>query len=187
MGQSHGHEKKDISPAEFDQLVRSSGFHSSDVHEMHEKFRKEFPKGYMDKKDFKKAYASMFPHGSGADAFTEHIFRIYDADHNGHISFDEFITTLHISSNGTPEEKLKASFRLYDVDHNGSITHKELTQILSSIYKSRQDPHAAAKAKEDGEKIMAKLDTDHNKKLSEAEFIHAAKSCPAILHILQGQ
>lgn len=62
-----------------------------------------------------------------------------------------------------------------------------LRRCLQSIYKSRQDSHAAAKAKEDAEKIMTKLDTDHNKKLTEAEFIHAAKSCPAILHILQGQ
>ena len=131
MGTTNSHGKKVMTPEEFDQLVRSSGFNSHDVHEMHEKFKKEFPKGYMDKKDFKKAYASMFPHGSGADAFAEHIFRIYDADHNGHISFDEFVTTLHISANGTPEEKLKSSFRLYDVDHNGSITQKELTQILS--------------------------------------------------------
>ena len=129
MGQSHG--KQDMTPDDFDQLVRTTGFSSSEVHDIHEKFKKEFPKGYMDKKGFKRVYGSMFPNGSGADKFVDHIFRIYDADGNGHISFNEFITTLNVSSKGSLEDKLRYSFRLYDVDRNGSITQKELTEIFS--------------------------------------------------------
>jgi len=187
MGQSHAKAgKSDMTPEEFDQLVRTTAFTKDEVHAFHEKFKQDFPKGYVDKKGFKTVYTSMFPQGSGADKFADHIFRVYDADGNGQISFDEFVTTLNIGTQGTPEEKLKSSFRLYDVDRNGSITQKELTSILAAIYKSRNDPQAAAKAKTDGEKIMFQLDTDKNKKLSEAEFVQAAKSCPAVLQILQG-
>jgi len=185
MGQSHA-THKDITPEEYDQMVRTTGYSSAEVHELHDKFKKDFPKGYMDKKGFKAAYASMFPHGSGADKFADHIFRIYDVDGNGQISFQEFVTTLNVSAKGTPEEKLRSSFRLYDLDRNGFITQKELTEILTAIYKSRHDPQAQVKAKQDAEKIMTKLDTDHNKKLSEDEFVRAAKLCPGILHVLQG-
>lgn len=57
--------------------------------------------------------------------------------------------------------------------------------IVQAIYKSRNEANAAAKAKVQAEQIMQKLDTDHNKKLTEAEFIQAAKACPGILPILQ--
>jgi hypothetical protein len=56
---------------------------------------------------------------------------------------------------------------------------------VQAIFKSRNEPNAAAKAKEEAEKIMLQLDTDRNRKLSEAEFIQAAKSCPSVLKILQ--
>jgi len=130
MGQSHA-THKDITPEEYDHMVRTTGYSSAEIHELQEKFKTNFPKGYMDKKGFKSAYASMFPNGSGADKFADHIFRIYDADGNGQISFQEFVATLNISAKGTPEEKLRSSFRLYDIDRNGYITQKELTEILS--------------------------------------------------------
>lgn len=184
MGQTHA--KKDLTPEEFDQLAKSSGFTNAEVHEWFEKFKHDFPKGYVDKKGFKAIYTSQFPQGTGADKFADHIFRVYDVDGNGQISFQEFVSTLHVGTSGTPEEKLRASFRMYDVDKNGSITQKELTDILSAIYKSRKDPQAAVKAKQDAEKIMFQLDTDHNKRLSEQEFVKAATGCPMVLQILQG-
>lgn len=85
MGQTHG--KKDLTPAEFDQIAKSSGFTSAEVQEFYEKFKKDYPKGYVDKKGFKTTYASMFPQGSGAEQFADHIFRVYDVDGNGQISF----------------------------------------------------------------------------------------------------
>lgn len=75
-----------------------------------------------------------FLQGSGADKFADHIFRVYDADGNGQISFDEFVTTLNLGTQGSTEDKLKSSFRLYDVDRNGSISQKELTSIITVSY-----------------------------------------------------
>jgi Ca2+-binding EF-hand superfamily protein len=131
MGQSHAKTKKDMTPEEFDQMIRSSSFNSEELHAIHEQFKKDYPKGFIDKKSFKQSYATMFPQGSGADKFVDHIFRLYDADGNGQISFQEFISTLQVSTQGSPEDKLRASFRMYDVDRNGSITQKELTEILA--------------------------------------------------------
>ena len=74
-------------------------------------------------------YHELFPKGN-ADQFSDHIFRLYDSDGNGLITFPEFITTLHVASRGTPEEKLRSMFRLYDIDRNGIVTYNELVQIL---------------------------------------------------------
>ena len=129
MGQGAG--QKDMSPDEFDRMIRSTGFNSSEINEVHDRFIKQFPKGYMDKSEFRAIYSSLFPQGSGADQFAEHIFRIYDQNGDGRISFQEFIMTLRVSTHGSLDEKLRSSFRMYDVDHSGFITERELTDILS--------------------------------------------------------
>jgi len=185
MGQSQG--KKDLTPEEFEQLSRTTSYTNAEVQDFYEKFKKDYPKGYVDKKGFKTIYAAMFPQGSGAEKFADHIFRIYDADGNGQISFQEFVSTLNVSSQGSVEDKLRSSFRMYDADRSGFITQKELTNILLAIYKSKKDPQATTKSKRDAEKIMFELDTDKNKKLTEAEFIQAAKGCPQVLQIIQGE
>ena len=128
MGQSQSN--TDITPEEYDQMVMTTAFSSAEIRELQIKFQKDFPKGYIDKKGFKAVYVSMFPQGSGADRFSDHIFRIFDVDGNGHISFQELVAALNVNTKGSVEDKLKSAFRLYDVDKNGSISQRELTDIL---------------------------------------------------------
>jgi neurocalcin delta len=182
----HAKSKPNMTPEDFDQIVHSTDFSSAEIDEWYQKFHADFPHGYITPKEFKVVYRKMFPKGD-ADKFCDHIFRIYDTDGSKTISFQEFVTTLHVSAKGTPEEKLRASFRMYDVDRNGSVTIKEMTDILTAIYRSRQDPKAKDRGKKDAMMIMAQLDTNNDKKLSEAEFVSAATTCPRVIEILQGK
>jgi len=128
MGKANS--KQNLSPTDFDELISSTEFTLAEIDEWFEKFKDKFPSGRISQREFKNFYMEMFPKGD-ADAFSKHIFRVYDADRNGVISFVEFLTTLHVSVYGSPEDKLKSTFRMYDIDGNGFITSAEMREILT--------------------------------------------------------
>ena len=74
-------------------------------------------------------YSKMFSNGN-AEKFSENVFRAFDSNMSGNIDFREFMLALHVTSSGTPEEKLTWAFRMYDVDGNGSIDFNEMKRYI---------------------------------------------------------
>ena len=96
-----------------------------DIQEWHKGFLEDCPDGELTKTQFVEMYVKIFP-GGNAEKFSENVFRTFDTDRSGTIDFREFMLALHVTSNGTPEEKLTWAFRMYDVDGNGSIDIHEM-------------------------------------------------------------
>jgi Ca2+-binding EF-hand superfamily protein len=69
-------------------------------------------------------YHTLFPNGN-AGKFSQNMFCI-DTTNSGTIDFREFMLVLHLTTNGTPEEKLTLAFRMYDLDGNGFIDFLEM-------------------------------------------------------------
>ena len=65
--------------------------------------------------------------------FVKQMFNCVDKDHDGRISFQEFLDTVVLFSRGKTENKLRIIFDMCDNDGNGVIDKLELTKMLRSL------------------------------------------------------
>ncbi|OQS04980.1 serine/threonine-protein phosphatase [Thraustotheca clavata] len=76
----------------------------------------------------KKLYRAM---GAGS---IEHAFRIFDADKNGTIEYDEFMSTLKQMDTGLSEHQVFELMRTADTNDDGRIDFKEFVQRFEVIF-----------------------------------------------------
>ncbi|XP_019711757.1 Kv channel-interacting protein 4 isoform X3 [Hippocampus comes] len=69
-----------------------------------------------------------------ASTYAHFLFNAFDTDHNGSVSFEDFVMGLSILLRGTIQEKLKWAFNLYDINKDGYITKEEMLDIMKAIY-----------------------------------------------------
>lgn len=65
--------------------------------------------------------------------FVTQMFNCVDKDHDGRISFQEFLDTVVLFSRGKTDNKLRIIFDMCDNDGNGVIDKQELTKMLRSL------------------------------------------------------
>jgi len=61
------------------------------------------------------------------------LFTLYDINHNGKISWKEYVCTVVLIMNGTLEEKLDLLFNAFDEDRNGRISKKEFGNAIAKF------------------------------------------------------
>ncbi|KAL7976381.1 hypothetical protein Chor_015445 [Crotalus horridus] len=66
--------------------------------------------------------------------YAHFLFNAFDTDHNGSVSFEDFVMGLSILLRGTVQEKLNWAFNLYDINKDGYITKEEMLDIMKAIY-----------------------------------------------------
>ena len=76
-------------------------------------------------KEFRTAIKTVLP-SLNLKKMEENTFRMFDTDHDGQISMEEFLILYQILSGGTPEENLKRIFLMFDVDCDGTVSKGEL-------------------------------------------------------------
>ena len=82
-----------------------------ELHQWYKGFMKDCPNGTLDSVEFQKIYQQFFPFGDPSK-FSNFVFKMFDANHDGLIDFKEFICALSATSRGTLDEKLTCEWRM---------------------------------------------------------------------------
>ena len=161
-----------------------SGFTTKELKELKSIFKKvdKDKSGELDEQEFREMLKqSGIVKGTSENEY-DSLFKAFDADGNGTISFEEVATSLSVLSKGSPEEKLSYLFDVYDADQSNTLEKDELVLIVE-----RMRATAAALGRDvdksssfiDG--IMTKLDVDKTGHITKKNWIEIGSRTPSLL------
>ncbi|XP_035829277.1 neuronal calcium sensor 1 [Aplysia californica] len=182
-----GNRPAKLTDEELTQLQSFTYFDKKELQKWFRDFMKDCPEGRLRIEEFQNIYQQFFPHGDPSK-FATYVFKAFDANKDGFISFEEFIRALSITSRGSLDEKLDWAFTLYDLDKDGLITKAEMVEIVDSIYLMVGNlidlPPDEDTPQKRVNKIFAQMDLNHDDKLSKNEFREGSKCDPWIVQAL---
>jgi len=172
---------------EIRELQKATYFDKKELQKWYRDFMKDCPSGQLHQEEFERIYQQFFPFGDPSK-FAAFVFKVFDRNADGSISFKEFITALSITSRGSLDEKLEWAFSLYDLDKDGYITRDEMLHIVESIYrmvgKMVDLPEDEDTPDKRVDKIFRKMDKNNDGKLTMDEFREGSKCDPWIVQAL---
>merc|ERR1719228_1920568 len=174
-----GKSQSKISKEDMEFLQQKTSLDKNSIEQWYEGFLKDCPSGELSPEQFKGMYSQMFPSGN-AEKFSKNVFRTFDTNNSGTIDFREFMLALHITSSGSPEQKLTWAFRMYDVDGSGAIDFKEMKRIVGAVYDMLGKEGETGKAEE----LFSKMDQNSDGLVSQDEFLTIMKQDESLLRIL---
>ncbi|XP_032081399.1 Kv channel-interacting protein 2 isoform X1 [Thamnophis elegans] len=120
-------------PEGLEQLQEQTKFSRKELQVLYRGFKNECPSGIVNEESFKQIYSQFFPQGDSS-TYATFLFNAFDTDHDGSVSFEDFVAGLSIILRGTVDDRLSWAFNLYDLNKDGCITKEEMLDIMKSIY-----------------------------------------------------
>lgn len=75
----------------------------------------------------------LLPHPDSS-LYAHYVFKAFDVNCNGAISFRDHIVTLSTLLRGSVYERLKWTFKLYDLNGDGCISRGELAEVVTAVH-----------------------------------------------------
>ncbi|NXP67584.1 KCIP2 protein, partial [Chloropsis cyanopogon] len=120
-------------PEGLEQLQEQTKFTRKELQVLYRGFKNECPSGIVNEENFKQIYSQFFPQGDSS-TYATFLFNAFDTDHDGSVSFEDFVSGLSTILRGTIDDRLNWAFNLYDLNKDGCITKEEMLDIMKSIY-----------------------------------------------------
>lgn len=165
-------------PERIEDLCRSTKFTRQELKFMYQGFKQVCPTGLVHENTFRDIYAQFFPQGD-VSQYAHYLFQAFDQDHNGTITFQDFVVGLSALSRGAPVDKLRWAFQLYDLNKDGIISRDEMLDIIVSIHSLVGNSGSASGGDDDdpdsvrdhANRVFQKLDLNQDGVVTFDEFI----------------
>ena len=90
-----------LTKKDYEFLIQATGSKKEEIDVIFREFNANNPDGKLDKNEFIRLYDKLRPEPPELlDEISTYIFRAFDSDHNGFISFNEFMIAYSLTSKG---------------------------------------------------------------------------------------
>lgn len=172
-------------PEALDTLCQLTKFSKRELQMMYRSFKQEAPSGVVREDAFKHIFSQFFVKGADCGQYAHFVFNTFDPEHNGLVTFTDFVIGLSVLSRGTIQDKLRWTFSLYDVNGDGAICRNDLSRIIISIYdlmgKSVDPPVDESTYKEHIDRVFEKLDLNNEGVITWENFLQACTQDETIM------
>lgn len=161
-------------PVALEDLCRLTKFTRQEIRVMYRGFKAECPEGVVHENSFKDIYAKFFPHGNSS-LYAHYVFKAFDVNCNGAISFRDHIVTLSTLLRGSVYERLKWTFKLYDLNGDGCISRGELAEVVQAVHElmGKRIAEDDKKTRDQVDRVFRKLDLNQDGVITIEEFLEA--------------
>ncbi|XP_023330478.1 Kv channel-interacting protein 1 isoform X2 [Eurytemora carolleeae] len=183
---------------DLEDLIRTTKFSKQEIRTMYRGFKQECPGGAVNEDTFREIYEKFFPYGNAA-CYAHHVFKAFDVNSTGAISFRDMLVSLSTLLHGTQYEKLKWTFRVYDLNGDGVITKTGSVLNIDYIPRRRDSVSTEDKSwipplnltisvrelRDNVETIFTRLDTNRDGVVTREEFVQSCLQDSTISSSLQ--
>ncbi|ENN82721.1 hypothetical protein YQE_00911, partial [Dendroctonus ponderosae] len=114
---------------------------------------------------------------SDATLYAHYVFKTFDVNCNGAITFKDYLITLSTLLRGSVYERLKWTFKLYDINGDGSISRDEILEMVTAIHelvgRKTHQVEEDRKAREQTDRVFRKLDLNQDGVITIEEFMES--------------
>eukprot|EP00760_Papus_ankaliazontas_P019334 PhM_4_TR18010/c0_g1_i1/m.33430/K19932/NCS1; neuronal calcium sensor 1 len=175
--------------AEYKEIIKGK-FDDKEITHMYKLFHKAAPSGKMGPQEFKRyieqlnIFKKVDPHET-----YDQLFRGYDRDGDGEITFKEYLQ-YHLGIVFSTDELFDIVFAMYDADGNGYISRQELVDVITNSTRWMGDCDVESKEVQDliqseVDKIIAFVDANNDGQITKEELMVASEKHPEILEKLK--
>ncbi|XP_074151506.1 A-type potassium channel modulatory protein KCNIP2 isoform X4 [Sminthopsis crassicaudata] len=119
-------------PEGLDQLQEQTKFTRKELQVLYRGFKNECPSGIVNEENFKQIYSQFFPQGDSS-TYATFLFNAFDTNHDGSVSFEDFVAGLSVILRGTIDDRLNWAFNLYDLNKDGFITKEKMDRNKDGV------------------------------------------------------
>ncbi|CAF1375889.1 unnamed protein product [Rotaria sordida] len=169
-------------------LKASSHLNEEEIIDLYIAFWNDFPSGRMNKEGFIKYYEEIKDEKDRANILCDHVFAVFDKDHDGTIDFHEFLLAIASGSPADLDSHLNYVFEMCDVSGDGEMDLQELATFLkaSLTIAGKLEKIDYNYPKELAIGVFNTLGINEGNKLNKEQFIKGCKKDPRLRELFGG-